>query len=194
VDRSTGLILLMRRGLRVRSIVYHPTFPSGTFRFAPPPGTRSPQQLQRLENNPYYKTKLAPGKTAPIWSATTLGGRPFSVAGLRGKPALLLLFADWCPAGDRTCDVFPQLERAYQLVKNRVAIVWVDFQGNVGEAREIAHFQHLTFPVVFDTGAMTKAWRIQGMPYWLLLDSRGRVIEARFKPQTLAQLQQLLTK
>lgn len=78
--------------------------------------------------------------------------------------------------------------------KGRAAIVWVDFDGKADEARKIAHYQHLTFPVVFDTGAMTKAWKIQRFPYWLVLDSRGRVIEARFKPQTLAQLQQLLAK
>jgi peroxiredoxin len=162
-------------------------------RFVAPPRARSQQQLQRLENNPYYKTRLAPGKTAPNWSATTLDGRPFSVAGLRGKPALLLLFADWCPAADpATCDVFPQLEQVYQRANHRVAIVGVDFQGKANEPRKIAHYQHLTFPVVFDRGAMVNAWKIHGMPYWLLLDSRGRVIEARFKPQTFAQLDRLL--
>jgi hypothetical protein len=35
---------------------------------------------------------------------------------------------------------------------------------------------------------------IQGYPYWLLLDSHGRVIEARFGPQTVTQLKQLLAK
>jgi hypothetical protein len=44
-----------------------------------------------------------------------------------------------------------------------------------------------------------KAWKLQGYPYWLLLDSRGRVIEARFNspgptPITTAQLERLLAK
>lgn len=54
---------------------------------------------------------------------------------------------------------------------------------------------HVTFPVVVDApGASIKAWKIQAYLYWLLLDSRGHVIEARFKPQTINQLHQLLAK
>jgi hypothetical protein len=178
----------------VRSIAYRPRFQPGTFRFAAPPGARSATQL---ENDPYYKTKLAPGKTAPNWSEPMLGGGTFSVAGLRGKPALLLIFSDTCSGGDPTCNVLPQLERAYQHLQGRVAVAWVDLQGSAGEARKIVGHNHLTVPVVIDSGLHTaaiKAWHIQGYPYWLLLDSHGRVIEARLGHQTVAQLQQLLAK
>lgn len=195
VDRSTGLILRQqapRYEFRVRSIDYRPVFPPGTFRFAAPPGARSEQQL---ENDPYYKTTLAPGKPAPPWQATSLGGGTFRLTGLRGKPALLLLFADTCPAGDRACDVFTSLEQVYKEAKGKVAILWVDLQGRAEQAQKIVAYNHLTFPVVVDTpGASIKAWKIQAYPYWLLLDSRGRVIEARLKPQTITQLQQLLAK
>jgi peroxiredoxin len=197
LDTSTGLLLRQVSPgyeLRVRSIDYRPTFPQGTFRFVPPHGARSADQLA---NDPYYKTTLAPGKTAPNWSAKTLAGRTFSIAGLRGKPALLLLFSDTCPAGDPACDVFSQLERVYQREKKRFAIVWVDYQGNAEQARKIVQHNHLTVPVVVDAGypgAIIRAWNIQAYPYWLLLDTRGRVIEARFKPQTIAQLEQLVAK
>jgi hypothetical protein len=198
VDRSSGVLLLKQESpgyeRRVRGIAYHPVFSPGTFRFVPPPGSRKAHQL---ENDPYYKTTLAPGKVAANWSATRLGGGAFRLSDLRGKPALLLLFSDTCPAGDPTCDVFPQLERVYEEVKNKVAIVWVDLQGSAEQARKIARHNHLTLPVVVDhgfPGAVSKAWKIQAYPYWLLLDSHGRVIQARFKPQTRSQLQQLMAK
>lgn len=197
VDGTTGIALRKHaRGfeLRVRSIDYHPAFPPGTFQFVPPAGSRNAQQLA---GDPYYKTKLAPGKVAPNWSAPTLGGGTFQVADLRGKPALLLLFSDTCPPGDPACDVFASLKRVYQQWKSKVAFVWVDFQGSAEQARKIVQHNHLTVPVVIDggfPGAVFKTWSIQGYPYWLLLDSHGRVIEARLKPQTVAQLQQLLAK
>ncbi|MGN6795304.1 MAG: redoxin domain-containing protein [Streptosporangiaceae bacterium] len=195
VDRSSGLLLRRRSPgyeRRVRSIEYRPLFSPGTFRFVIPAGSRSEQQL---ENDPYYKTALAAGKLAPPWQAAMLGGGTFRLTDLRGKPALLLLFSDSCPAGDPACDVFRQLEQSYEEAKGKVAILWVDFQGNAGEARKIVRHNHLTFPVVFDArGASLKAWKIQSYPYWLLVNSRGRVIEARLKPQTVTQIKQLLAK
>lgn len=195
VDSSTGLLLRKqapRYELRVRSIDYRPAFPAGTFKFVVPPGARSSEDLA---NDPYSKTRLVPGGRAPNWSATTLGGKAFSIEGLRGKPALLLLFSDWCPAGDPACDVFPALRQASKAAKGEVAIVWIDLQGSPDQARKIVRGNRLTFPVIVDAqGASLKAWNFQGFPYWLLLDSRGRVIEARLKPQTTAQLQQMLAK
>jgi hypothetical protein len=176
----------------VLSIVYRPTFPPGTFRFVPPPRSASEQRLQQLEQSPYYKTKLGPGKPAPNWHATTLAGKRFQVTDLRGKPALLLLLADWC--SDPTCDELAPLEHAYQKSDQGTQVVWVDFQGNPGKTKKMARLNHLTFPVVYDAhGAMVKAWAIQGVPYFLLLDSRGRVIEAHFH-QTPAQITRLLAE
>lgn len=195
VDRSSGLLLRQRSRsyeLRVRGINYHPAFPPGTFRFVAPPGSRSQRQL---EKDPYYKTTLSPGKAALPWKATKLGGGTFRLSDLRGKPALLLLFSDSCPDGDFACDVFRRLEQVYGQVNGKVAIVWVDLQGSAREARKIVRYNHLTFPVVVDAaGASLKAWKIQAYPYWLLLDKRGRVIEARFRPQTIGQLKQLIAK
>jgi hypothetical protein len=76
-------------------------------------------------------------------------------------------------------------------------VVWVDvFFGEKGRgATKVAHLNHLTYPIVLDhKEASYRAWAFQGYPYWLLLDSRGRVIEARFKPQTVAQLTRMLAE
>jgi hypothetical protein len=194
IDSATGLALRAQVNghdvLVVRSIEYRPHFPAGIFRFVPPPGSHD---LAKLEKNPYYKTKLAPGKPAPNWHATTLAGKPFQLTDLRGKPTLLLLLAGWC--SDPACDVLAQLEEAYLKSNHRTQVIWVDFQNNPGRARKIARINHLTFRVVFDGhGAMIKAWAIQGVPYFLLLDSHGRVVDARLGHQTLAQLTRMLAE
>jgi peroxiredoxin len=192
VDARTGLTL-HSQSLQLSNLRYNPVFPPGTFHFTRPHGSRSATQLA---NNPYYKTRLKPGQPAPNWQARNLNGGSFQITDLRGRPALLLLLPDWCT--DPACYVFTPLERVYKEAKNKLAIIWVDFSGKPAQARKLIRHNHLTFPVVIDNksgrfGANSiQAWRIQGYPYWALLDSHGRVIEARFKPQTLAQLRQLV--
>jgi peroxiredoxin len=203
IDSGTGLILQDRSPhyrLRVSDLHYHPTFPAGTFHFERPRGSHSDQQRA---NDPYFKTKLRPGEPAPNWRAPLLKGGTFQITDLRGKPALLLFFADWCgAAGCIPTNVYTPLERLYRQTKSRLAIVWVDIEGGragPAQARKVVRHNHLTFPVVNDNQGpgmnhsnSLKAWRYQAFPYWVLLDSHGRVIEARLKPQTLAQLQQLV--
>ena len=196
LDRSTGLILrsLSRRyEFRVRRIQYRPSFPPGTFRFVPPPGAVTREEL---ESDPYRKTKLTPGKPAPNWSGTKLGGGRFELTDLRGEPVLLLFLADWCPPADAACQVFGPLKRAYERSDGSVNVIWVN--GPHGEAAttpKIKRHNHLPFPAVTASGrALDQAWKIEAIPYWVLLDSRGRVIEARLKPQTTAQLEQMLAK
>jgi peroxiredoxin len=176
----------------VRSIEYHPHFPPGIFRFVPPPGSHD---LVKLEKSPYYKTKLAPGKPAPNWQATTLAGKRIQLADLRGKPALLLLLPDWC-GDDPACNDLAPLAQAYQKSNHRTQVVWVDILG--GKARgatKLARLNHFTLPIVIDhKQAVTKAWAPQGYPYWLLLDARGRVIEGRGAVQTVAQLTTMLAE
>jgi hypothetical protein len=196
LDSSTGLLLRTlspRYEFRVRRIKYRPTFPPGTFHFVPPPGAETPEEH---DSDPYRKTRLAPGKPAPNWSAKKLGGGRFDVRDLRGKPALLLFLPDGCPAGDPVCDVFAPLQRAQESSKGAVTVVWVDWLGpKAAEATKILEHNHLTVTVVIDArDASRKAWRLQAYPYWVLLDSRGHVIEARLKPQTSAQLEQMLAK
>jgi len=108
----------------------------------------------------------------------------------------LLILPDWCPAGDHACDVFAPLQQADERSKGAVTVVWVDGDGaKADEAVKIVRHNHLTVTVVIDArGASRKAWRVQAWPYWVLLDSRGRVLEARLKPQTSAQLEQMLAK
>ena len=196
IDSTTGLALRARINghdvLVVRSIQYHPHFPAGIFRFVPPPGSRD---LAKLEKSPYYKTKLARGKPAPNWHATTLDGKPFQLTDLRGKPALLLLLPAPC-GDDPVCNDLAPLEQAYQRSNHRTQVVWVVvFGGTAQAAKELARLNRLTFTVVFDKpGAVTKAWGPRPYPFWLLLDSRGRVIAARMGPQTVAQLTSMLAE
>jgi peroxiredoxin len=198
VDARTGLTL-RSQSLQLSNLRYHPVFPPGTFHFARPHASRSATQLA---DDPYYKTRLKPGQLAPDWRAPLVNGGNFQISNLRGKPALLLFYSDACGAGCISTNVYTPLERLYREAKDKLAIVWVDVFGQgPAQARRVIRHNNLTFLVVTDNhGPGTnhsnslRAWNYQAWPYWVLLDSHGRVIEARFKPQTLTQLQQLVNK
>jgi hypothetical protein len=91
--------------------------------------------------------------------------------------------------------MLPQLEKVYHAVKNRTAIIWVDLPGTAGPARRIVRHN---LPSGRDRNRVPRS-RHQGLEhrsysYWLLLDSQGRVIQTRFRAQTISQLRQLLNK
>jgi peroxiredoxin len=194
-DPATGLTLRVRVDgrdvVRVRSIKYGPHFPPGIFRFVPPPGSHNANQHA---TDPYYKTKLTPGKPAPNWHATTLAGKPFQLTDLRGRPTVLLMVPDFCT--DPACNQVAPLEQAYRESNHRTQVVWVDTLGGTAHgANKLARLNHFTFPIIIDhKSASLKAWAFQGYPYWLLLDARGGVIESRLGRQSLAQIEQLLAK
>jgi peroxiredoxin len=204
VDARTGLTLQSQSikpgyQFQVSNLRYDPVFRAGTFHFARPRGSRSATQLA---NDPYYKTRLKPGRLAPNWQARMLDGGSFQITNLRGKPALLLFFSDGCGATCITTNVYTPLERLYRETRNKLAIVWVDVFGQgPAQARKVVRHNNLTFPVVTDPQGpginhsnSERAWNYQAYPYWVLLDSHGRLIEARFKPQTLTELRQLVNE
>jgi len=197
LDGETGLMLKLvaqKLGLELEVTGFedHPIFPGDTFEFSPPSGARDAIELA---NDPYAQTALVQGDTASPWTGPLVGGGTLGLGDLRGKPVLILFFADWCPAGDPACDVLPQFGQVFEGRKREANLVWVNFQGSAIAAKQIIRKGGYTFPVVDDSsGSIGKAWGVQGIPTWVLLDADGRVVEVRLKPQTFQQLEELLAK
>jgi thiol-disulfide isomerase/thioredoxin len=194
VDRETGVVLKVagavgnddvhpfattdRGGFEVTSIRYQPEFEPGTFVVAAPPGatdlgvTAAPPSPDASEppavDDPYSHVRLTQGGVAPDWSGTLLGGDPVALRDLRGRPALVLFFADWCPVGDAACDVLSQFQQVYERWNGPVGLVTVD-------------------------ATATEAWGVDAVPIWVLLDEQGRTSDVRAGPQSLEELEDLLT-
>lgn len=193
LDAETGLFLEFTNAfehLEVLEIEYDPVFPADLFTFVPPPGSRS---YDELTADPYTMSSLKQGEVAPTWSGQLLDGAVLDLKEIRGKPVLVLFWADWCPPADAACFVLPQFEEVFTRWSERVALISVDWGGLAEEARRIVEAGGYTFPVVGDEdGSIGEAWGIQGVPFWVLLDEEGRVLEARVKPQTVEQLEEML--
>lgn len=135
---------------------------------------------------------LVQGQVAPSWSGPLLGGGTSDLKDLRGQPALVLFVADWC---DRACDVLPQFQQASEQWSNQVGFVAVDFSSTSDKVGKNVQEGGYTFPLVVDSsGNVGKAWGVEAVPLWVLLDAEGRVVEVRLRPQTLAVLNDLLVK
>jgi cytochrome c biogenesis protein CcmG/thiol:disulfide interchange protein DsbE len=177
----------------VASMQVDPVFPPGTFTFTPPPGAVSAEQAA---NDAYRDTSLRPDQEAPEWSGPLLSGGTLELAGLRGKPVLVLYFSDWClPEKEPACLDLPQFQQAFDAWKDRVSFVWVDWNGTADGAQKVVELNHYTVPVVLDPkGGIGKAWGVQAFPLWVLLDAQGNVVDVRIKPQTVDQLNEMLSQ
>lgn len=195
LDSDTGLLLRADSAtvtFEVRSIDYSPVFPPDTFSFIPPPGAGS---LEEVEADPYANVDLRPGQTAPSWTEPLLGGGSLRLEDLRGRPTLIMFFGDWCPPGDAACEVLPQFQTAFEQWSSRAHLVWVDIFGSTEEATRIVEVGDYTFPVVFDeTGDIAKSWGVDSLPLYVLLNHEGEVVEVRLRPQSLADLNDMLSK
>jgi thiol-disulfide isomerase/thioredoxin len=220
VDRETGVVLKVlgalgnddfhpfattsRGGFEVTAIDYSPKFAPDTFTVKAPPGAtdvsqnapvppQSATSAPEVQDDPYSHVTLTQGEVASDWHGTLLDGGTIDLQGLRGRPALILLFADWCPLGDPACDVLPQFQEIYHRWKGRASFVWVDFDGTESEARRIVDANGYTFPVTVDATA-ADAWGVDVFPLWVLLDAEGRTVDVRTRPQSVDQLEDFLAQ
>ena len=172
----------------ITAIEYNPAFSQGTFEATPPAGAEDASQTG--EEGP--TSSLVPGQAAPLWSGDLTAGGTFHLTDLRGRPTLVLFWADWC---EPCIDSLPQFQAASVQRGAQVNFLSVAEQASATEVDKIMQAGGYTFRVVDDaTGDVAKAWGMEAFPAWVLLDAQGRVIEVRFKPQTTDELNELLAK
>jgi cytochrome c biogenesis protein CcmG/thiol:disulfide interchange protein DsbE len=126
-------------------------------------------------------------KPAPPLPAVVLQGPKTTLAGLRGKPALINFWASWC---DPCREEAPELERFGRSLHGTARLVGVDYTDRTAAGRDfIAHYGW-TFPVLSDPDGIYGArYEFSGLPTTVVLDSRGRIVETLRGPQTQAALQ-----
>lgn len=102
------------------------------------------------------------------------GGRDVHLAGLSG-PIVVNLWASWCaPCREE----LPILQEYAERAAGRVAVIGVDFMDTrPGAALELARQSGVHYPLVADVDAqLRQPLRVQGMPWTVIIDERGRVV------------------
>jgi cytochrome c biogenesis protein CcmG, thiol:disulfide interchange protein DsbE len=103
------------------------------------------------------------------------GGRAVHLAGLRGKPMVLNLWASWCtPCRDE----LPVLQRFYERADGKVAMLGVDFEDTrPAAALQLLRSSGVTYPQVADFDkAVDQALGPHPVPMTVLVSADGRVV------------------
>jgi thiol-disulfide isomerase/thioredoxin len=105
----------------------------------------------------------------------TFEGDSVSLADLEGKVSLVVFWASWCPACRAELPMLDSLNAAVN--HPDFAIVAINEEWNEGAARGYAAAKGYTMPMALGRGRMHKQYNYWGLPYMVLLDRQGRVLE-----------------
>jgi len=114
----------------------------------------------------------------PAFALANLRGDTIRLADLAGKVVLVNFWASWC---DPCREEFPRMAALYrELYGPDFAIVAISDDVDLGKMLDFVKRFRPPFPVLVGGGRMRTTYYYRGLPYSVLLDRRGRVIERIF--------------
>lgn len=115
---------------------------------------------------------------APAFALPDTLGDTVTLARFAGKVTLVDFWASWC---DPCRQEFPHMIDLYrQLGRDDFEIVAISDDVDRGSMLAFIRKFHPPFPVLAGGGRMKQRYRYRGLPYSVLLDRRGRVVDRYF--------------
>lgn len=123
------------------------------------------------------------GRPAPALPVEHLSGPTVTLAGLKGRPALVAFWASWCEPCEREA---PLLERFSRGLRGRATLVGVNWEDlSLANARSFIRRYGWTFPNLRDQdGTVGRSYGLTGPPTTFVIDSSGRLRATLRGPQT----------
>ncbi|HKA60465.1 MAG TPA: TlpA disulfide reductase family protein [Gemmatimonadales bacterium] len=114
----------------------------------------------------------------PAFALPDLSGKPVRLADYRGKVTLVNFWASWC---DPCREEFPHMAELYTEFGARGFAI-AAISDDVSDTRMRAFVREFRppFPILVGRGRMKAAYHYRGLPYSVLLDRNGRIIERIF--------------
>ena len=115
---------------------------------------------------------------APAFALADLKGKPVRLEEYRGKVTLVNFWASWC----EPCRAeFPHMAELYrQTSRKNFDIAAISDDVSDAQMRGFVREFRPPFPILVGRGRMKAAYHFRGLPYSVLLDRQGRVIERIF--------------
>jgi cytochrome c biogenesis protein CcmG, thiol:disulfide interchange protein DsbE len=120
-------------------------------------------------------------------TGTTLDAKPFSLAGLHGKPVFINFWGSWCP-GCKT--EAPDLRTFANGIGGRASIVGVAIDSPSSKARAFIRKAGWRYPIVSRRCCdLVNRYGVEYFPTTIVVNGRGQVVDRLVGPQTAARLQ-----
>ena len=115
---------------------------------------------------------------APAFALPDLSGRPVRLDDYRGKVMLVNFWASWC----EPCRAeFPHMASLYkEFERSEFDIAAISDDVSEAKMRAFAAEFRPPFPILVGRGNMKAVYHYRGLPYSVLLDRQGRIIERIF--------------
>ena len=118
------------------------------------------------------------GAPAPDFRLVTLDGCTVQqLSAHRGKPVVLTFFASWCHPCEQE---MPLLQQAHKEHPEKFDVLAVTYKDLRGDAIDFTHRLGVTFPAMYDEGAVSDRYRISSIPQTWFIDANGVVRERVF--------------
>lgn len=127
------------------------------------------------------------GIVAPDFEATTLAGKPFRLAELRGKVVLLDFWATWCAP---CVAELPNVRKLHdQYSRDGLVVVGISFDRNADAARAFVADEHLDWTQIFaekaDKSPLADIYGVSAIPATFLIGPDGKVIDRDLRGEQL---------
>ena len=115
---------------------------------------------------------------APAFALPDLAGDTVTLVRFRGKVTLVNFWASWC---DPCREEFPHMAELYREFERKdFEIAGVSDDVDSGRMLAFVRQYRPPFPILVGGGRMKEVYHYRGLPYSVLLDRQGRVIERIF--------------
>jgi len=122
-------------------------------------------------------TAVVAGASAPAFELVTFDGEAYNRDSLKGRPALLVFWASWCPVCQKELPVLGQFYKKDKPAQMRmISIGFSDLRGNI-EKYVKAHPDSFIYPTAFDIdNDVAQAFNVTATPTLVLLDAQGTIV------------------
>lgn len=119
---------------------------------------------------------LKVGDPSPEFRATDKNGNEVTVKSLKGKYVYIDVWATWCEPCKMEIPFMKELEKKFR--GKKIAFVSISSEKNKGKWGEMVRIMEMT-GIQINTGgdlSFMEAYRIAGIPRFILLDKKGRIL------------------
>jgi peroxiredoxin len=114
------------------------------------------------------------GAPAPAFQLNSNGGKPISLASLKGQVVLVNFWATWCGPCRKEMPILEQLNKQYG--RRGVTLIGVNVEPDASAVTDWLRSTPVSFPILFDVeGKVSSLYQVEGMPNTVILDRKGTV-------------------